>query len=368
MNAHASSRPLWSFAPAVPAAYRTSWWDGLDARLRRTFAGAAAVGAVLLIIVQFTPPQPEIVSVSQVSEQFARLILDPPKPRTPAVVSPPSAPASTPGRGAPRLESTVPPKPSPAPPPSLPRSEPAIGGRRVSAPMAPDVGSAGRDRAQREVTQQLAATTASVRSTLAGLSSSLSSTNSSASAPARKPDASGAGRTLSRDARSAAEVSSGGAPKGDLAGSAVGSSTVGIAAVLDVKGSGGSTAGPSAGGRRGRSSEAGAAAAAGADGSSGGRSQSSLLGIVRRYAAGIQLCYDDELQRSPGLRGKLSITMTVTPLGEVSAAQLVEDTLGSTRVSECVLGQVRGWRFPAATGGDTSFTAPFVFTPPATGK
>jgi TonB family protein len=90
-----------------------------------------------------------------------------------------------------------------------------------------------------------------------------------------------------------------------------------------------------------------------------------LLNVVRRYAPGIQFCYDNELKKNPGLRGKLVVAITVLANGEVSEASVVENTLGSSAVSQCVLSQIRGWHFPAIPTGVTSFRAPFVFTPPS---
>jgi TonB family protein len=94
------------------------------------------------------------------------------------------------------------------------------------------------------------------------------------------------------------------------------------------------------------------------------RSNESLLAVVRRYAAGIQFCYDNELRRKPGLRGKLVVSMVVLANGTVSEATIVEDTLNSPAVRECALAQIRGWQFPAIASGTTSFKTPFIFTPP----
>jgi TonB family protein len=64
------------------------------------------------------------------------------------------------------------------------------------------------------------------------------------------------------------------------------------------------------------------------------------------------------------LRGKVVVSLTVLASGEVSEAFVVENTLRSNAVVECVLAQIRGWQFPAIPHGSTSFKTPFVFTPP----
>ena len=87
--------------------------------------------------------------------------------------------------------------------------------------------------------------------------------------------------------------------------------------------------------------------------------------MIQRYSAGIQYCYGNELKRDPTLRGKLVVAITVAASGEVTEATVVQNTTGSSRLASCALSQVRDWRFPAITGGATTFQAPFVFTPPS---
>ena len=94
------------------------------------------------------------------------------------------------------------------------------------------------------------------------------------------------------------------------------------------------------------------------------RSSESLLTVVRRYAPGIQFCYENELKKSPGLGGKMVVSLTVEPDGTVSSVILVEDSLRSAAVSDCVTAQMRGWKFPAIETGMVTFKTPFVFTPP----
>jgi TonB family protein len=94
------------------------------------------------------------------------------------------------------------------------------------------------------------------------------------------------------------------------------------------------------------------------------RSNESLLSVVRRYAPGIRFCYDNELKKNPNLRGKLVISITVLASGQVSEAFVVEDSLRSPAVTQCVLSQIRGWQLPAIPHGVITFKTPFVFTPP----
>jgi len=94
------------------------------------------------------------------------------------------------------------------------------------------------------------------------------------------------------------------------------------------------------------------------------RSNSALLGVVRKYAAGIRFCYDNELKKDASLRGKLIVSITVAASGSVTDAAVVENTLGSPALTSCALAQIRSWKFPEISEGVVTFQAPFVFTPP----
>jgi TonB family protein len=56
--------------------------------------------------------------------------------------------------------------------------------------------------------------------------------------------------------------------------------------------------------------------------------------------------------------------MTVAANGSVVDATVVQNSLGSERLASCALSQIRDWKFPAISGGLTTFQAPFLFTPP----
>jgi TonB family protein len=94
------------------------------------------------------------------------------------------------------------------------------------------------------------------------------------------------------------------------------------------------------------------------------RSDASLLAVVRRYAPGIQFCYDNELKKRPGLKGKLVVSITVAPSGKVMEASLVQESLGSKDLVACALAQIEAWKFESIPDGVVTFHAPFVFSAP----
>ncbi len=84
----------------------------------------------------------------------------------------------------------------------------------------------------------------------------------------------------------------------------------------------------------------------------------SLIATIRAsYLVGLQRCYTQQLKKDPGVRGLVTVTMTVGANGRLSARRA--EGLGS-RVESCVERQMRRWEFPPATTedgrpGDQSF-------------
>ncbi len=209
---------------------------------------------------------------------------------------------------------------------------------------------AGRERA-RAATSELTRAAASLDRALGDLTSSLGAPAAGDVRASRRARARnvGSGRSDGQLGAVGSGVAGSGATA-DLGGSAVEGTLVGIGALA---------AAPVAEGREGAEGGAGAGSRPGVY-----RSNASLLAVIQKYAAGIQYCYESELKRDESLRGKLVVTMTVTPGGSVQEATVVRNTVGSERLAACALSQIRSWKFPAVTGGLTTFQAPFVFTPP----
>jgi outer membrane biosynthesis protein TonB len=322
---------------AIAQRYQQSIWGGMDRALRNCFIGSAILGVAVLIAVFVVPvPIPEPASVNDIPERIARLILEQGKPAAPAVRLPEPAVMETP----PEPVSQVKPPPR----------------RRTSKPkVSQDKGFQGRQKAQKEVTQNLAQVTGSLDQVLDNLSKSLPASDKSASDTGkRKPRR----RRGVRSGRSSQQISSvqdvAGVASPDLSRSAIQSEGISIDAISDltIQDAVGDVPAARSGDGRG-----GAQA-------SPYRSNESLLAVVRRYAPGIQFCYDNELKKNPNLRGKLVVSITVLASGKVSEALVVEDSLGSPGVTNCVLSQIRGWQLPAISHGVTRFKTPFVFTPP----
>ena len=74
---------------------------------------------------------------------------------------------------------------------------------------------------------------------------------------------------------------------------------------------------------------------------------------VMAHAAEVRACYDDEARMDPAIQGQIVLSWDVLPDGSVSAPMIFRTTLDNARVEECVLRQVRGWRFPASNSQTT---------------
>ncbi|TPV92573.1 MAG: AgmX/PglI C-terminal domain-containing protein [Myxococcales bacterium FL481] len=68
---------------------------------------------------------------------------------------------------------------------------------------------------------------------------------------------------------------------------------------------------------------------------------------IRRRMSALQHCYEKALRSMPGLKGKIAYSITVSPMGRVSAVVIEEDTLRNPAVRNCTKAKIKGWRFPA---------------------
>lgn len=331
-------------AAGIPLAYRQPVWGQLDCALKNSFRSSGILGLLILIAVFVLPkPAEDQLSLEKMPERFARLILEKPK-----------APTAAPGKVAtvevPEVEepaNIITPKPATQP---KPRTR-----RRTEQPRTdPDAGRKGREMATAQVAVSLDAVQGSLDKVLDNLSAALP-------APDAGSSKSGSKRRRSRNVRSGrgrTELAAvGGVQTTDAANVDDGgleSNGITISSIAELGGDGAGDGGSSGGSLEG-----------GSEGGGGEyRSSASLLSVVRRYAAGIQFCYDNQLKKEPGLRGKLVISLTVLANGEVRQADVVQNQLGSDAVVDCVLAQIRAWQFPAIPVGVVSFKTPFVFTPP----
>jgi TonB family protein len=82
---------------------------------------------------------------------------------------------------------------------------------------------------------------------------------------------------------------------------------------------------------------------------------------ITKRRAGIQSEYNSLLKKNPTLGGgKISVRFTISSGGDVTSAEVVEDTLGSPELAAAIVRRVRTWKFPRARG-ESTVVYPFVF-------
>jgi len=82
--------------------------------------------------------------------------------------------------------------------------------------------------------------------------------------------------------------------------------------------------------------------------------------VVKARAGVFRACYQKELNRSPGLGGKLVIHFVIAADGSVKSSSTQGGTLRNEGVESCVKGNIMRLKFPAKGGAIVNY--PFVFT------
>jgi TonB family protein len=84
--------------------------------------------------------------------------------------------------------------------------------------------------------------------------------------------------------------------------------------------------------------------------------------VIRAHFNEIKYCYERELQSQQSLAGKVSVSFTIGPTGEVLETSISESTLANEAVESCMLARIRRWRFPdPAGGGVVTVNHPWIF-------
>jgi hypothetical protein len=88
-----------------------------------------------------------------------------------------------------------------------------------------------------------------------------------------------------------------------------------------------------------------------------------LRRALRARMPAIQQCYETQITHTPGLAGRISVSMQVERIGSVSHVEAVDDTVGSRALSECVLNNVRTIRVRIGPTEPVTVEYPLVFAP-----
>lgn len=84
--------------------------------------------------------------------------------------------------------------------------------------------------------------------------------------------------------------------------------------------------------------------------------------VINDNKAQVRYCYEFELQRNQNLEGRVAMRWIIGADGSVTEVSVKESTLKNIGVESCLMGKIKGWKFPApAGGGVVEVNYPFVF-------
>jgi hypothetical protein len=90
-------------------------------------------------------------------------------------------------------------------------------------------------------------------------------------------------------------------------------------------------------------------------------SRSDVYKTINKYIGSIQRCYERELMSDPSLGGKITFEWTVDTSGGVKGVRERSSSVGSRKVSSCIMRVIRRMKFPRPKGGEAEIAYPFVF-------
>jgi hypothetical protein len=87
-----------------------------------------------------------------------------------------------------------------------------------------------------------------------------------------------------------------------------------------------------------------------------------LGAFVRARMGAIKACYESQLKRNPGLRGKIRIRFTILETGALADVVAADNGVGSAEVAACIVGTMSAWRTPFRPTAPVTVEYPFVFS------
>lgn len=92
-----------------------------------------------------------------------------------------------------------------------------------------------------------------------------------------------------------------------------------------------------------------------------GLDRDQIADVINRNIGQVRFCYEQGLQSSPGLNGRVSVDFTIGGDGLVKAASVGNTSLNSKLVEDCIVMRLKTWKFPLPQGGvDVKVSYPFM--------
>ena len=307
-------------APVAPRGARGAHFQSLDRLFSAILAASFVVHSGLYVALARTTPRVAEVTLEEIPDRYARVIV----------------PERLPRPAAPRAEERKP-EPPPQDRAEEARSEPPEQAARRKAARATAVARAVQSRGLLKVLGALgpsggAGAIADVFGS--GRMGDVASALAGAGGVAVATDAQAGARKGRGEARAASI--------GQLA--TTGAGQVGLGAKAEVK-------------------VAGAVSAEAADVDSSELDQGKLAAFVRARMGLIKACYENALKRNPGLAGRIAIRFTILETGALADVVAAQSSLASGEVAACIATTMRAWRTPFRPSGPVTVEYPFVFQP-----
>ena len=133
---------------------------------------------------------------------------------------------------------------------------------------------------------------------------------------------------------------------------------------LGTKGSGrGSSGYGKGGGSVGKKRSGGSIKSGGTPIILGALDKSLIDAVIRKNMNQIRYCYQRELTKNPGLKGKIIVKFTIAADGSVSRASIKTSSMGNSAVEGCITGRFKRFKFPQPKGGGVVIVSyPFIFS------
>ena len=99
----------------------------------------------------------------------------------------------------------------------------------------------------------------------------------------------------------------------------------------------------------------------------GGLSRYAINATIAKYLSQVRRCYENELNKTPGLEGLVTVGFQINGQGRLNYAKVIKSSLGSPAAESCITKKMMNWKFPKPKGGVTqNINYPFMLRPVGT--
>lgn len=92
-----------------------------------------------------------------------------------------------------------------------------------------------------------------------------------------------------------------------------------------------------------------------------GLDRSAIDEVIRRNLGQVRFCYEQALQGTPSLSGRVAMGFVIGGNGLVKSASVESSSMANKGVEDCITMRLKTWKFPLPQGGvDVKVTYPFV--------